>query len=158
VHSWLSPVFYQAQSILETHKTVIKEPAHSLEYIFMLISVAIAVGAIYLARNFYSDEKWTKPRKLASGFKPAYSMLWNKYFLDNIYHSVIVNPLLFVSRTFLWKFFDARIIDGFVNGSAKVTTQAGEIVRKLQTGLAQNYALLMLAGIIIIIALMAFAV
>jgi NADH-quinone oxidoreductase subunit L len=149
LESWLNPVFAQATEILKRPEV---QQVHSIEYLLMLISVAIAVTGIYLANKFYSDEEWSMPRAFAERYKPMYNLLLNKYFLDEGYFAAIVNPLLVLSQSFLWKIFDAKIIDGFVNGSAKIAVASGERVRKIQTGVAQNYAILMIGGIIVILA------
>jgi NADH-quinone oxidoreductase subunit L len=54
----------------------------------------------------------------------------------------------------LWKIFDVKVIDGLVNGSARSIAVWAESIRKIQTGIAQNYALLMMIGIVGIIAWM----
>ena len=146
---FLEPVF--AKSSLIMNRTGSHE-IHAEEYLFMVLSIGIALLAIYVAVKFYSDKRWTQPRKITEKFNPIYKLLWNKYYLDNIYHTIIVNPIEFLSRSFLWNIFDTKIIDGFVNGSAKVILSGGELARKIQTGIVQNYALMMMAGIIIIIA------
>ncbi len=149
MESWLNPVFAQAHEILKRPEV---HEVHSIEYLLMVISVAVAVTGIYLANKFYNDEEWSMPRAFAERYKPMYNLLWNKYFLDEGYFAAIVNPLLSLSQGFLWKIFDVKIIDGFVNGSAKLTVSVGQKIRKIQTGVAQNYAILMIGGIIIILA------
>ncbi|MBI5325408.1 MAG: NADH-quinone oxidoreductase subunit L [Ignavibacteriae bacterium] len=149
LESWLHPVFQQAQTIL--HRTE-GHQVHSIEYILMLISVGIALTAIYLAKRFYSDEQWSVPRAIAGKFKPVHKLLFNKYSLDEVYFAIIGTPVFKLSQSFLWKIFDVKIIDGFVNGLAEVTVNTGERMRRIQTGVAQNYALLMIGGIILIIA------
>jgi NADH-quinone oxidoreductase subunit L len=57
------------------------------------------------------------------------------------------------SRDFLWKVVDVRVIDGLVNGSARSVGAISGVLRRLQSGVAQNYAILMMAGIVIIVAL-----
>lgn len=150
VHNWLAPVFQNSEEIIRNANT---HAYHStiMEYLLMLISIAIAVGGILLARKYYSDEKWTKPRQLATTFKPVYNALLHKYRLDEVYAYLIVDPIFNTSQKFLWRIFDMKFIDGIVNGTAKVTVQLGEYVRRFQFGFVQNYALIMLAGIIIIL-------
>lgn len=150
VHNWLAPVFQNSEEIIKQSNT---HAYHStiMEYLLMLISIAIAVGGILLARKYYSDEKWTKPRQLANTFKPVYNALLHKYRLDEIYAYLIIDPIFNTSQKFLWRIFDMKFIDGIVNGTAKVTVQLGEYVRRFQFGFVQNYALIMLAGIIIIL-------
>ncbi|ROL62308.1 NADH-quinone oxidoreductase subunit L [Bacteroidetes/Chlorobi group bacterium ChocPot_Mid] len=151
IHNWLHPVFSDAETIILKYAPVHSHPAHIVEYLFMLISIGIAVGGILLAKKFYEDEQWAMPRLLAKKFKGIYNILWNKYYLDNFYFSVIVDPLVTTSRNLLWSVFDVKIIDGFVNGLANVTTSGGQLVRKIQSGIAQNYATLMIGGIVVIL-------
>jgi len=150
VHNWLAPVFQNSEEIIRNANT---HAYHStiMEYLLMLISIAIAVGGILLARKYYSDEKWTKPRQLATTFKPVYNALLHKYRLDEVYAYLIVDPIFNTSQKFLWRIFDMKFIDGIVNGTAKATVQLGEYIRRFQFGFVQNYALIMLAGIIIIL-------
>ncbi len=159
IENWLEPVFSSANSIISREKGHFEaQGLHAVEYILMLVSVGIAVLGIYLARKFYSDENWTVPRRLAAKNKGIFNLLLNKYKLDEVYFALVVDPILLISNKFLWKKVDVRIVDGFVNGSASVTRRTGEIVRRLQTGIAQNYALLMLGGIIVIVAWLVFGV
>ena len=84
----------------------------------------------------------------AQKFKGLYNLLWNKYFVDEAYDAAVVNPILQRSRSFLWKIADNKIIDGVVNGSAKIIDVISINIRKLQTGVAQFYALVMMLGIV----------
>jgi NADH-quinone oxidoreductase subunit L len=152
LHSWLTPVFSDAQDIIIRYGPIQGHASHLVEYLFMLISIGIAVGAIFLAKKMYDDQEWSIPRKLAKSFKSTYLLLWNKYYLDNLYHNTIVNPLVITSRNFLWRIFDVKIIDGFVNGLATITNSSGEVIKRIQSGIVQNYATLMVGGIIIILA------
>lgn len=150
VHNWLAPVFQNSEEIIKQSNTLAH---HStiMEYLLMLISIAIAVGGILLALKYYSDEKWTKPRQLANTFKPVYNALLHKYRLDEVYAYLVIDPIFNTSQKFLWRIFDMKFIDGIVNGTAKVTLQLGEYIRRFQFGFVQNYALIMFAGIIIIL-------
>jgi len=120
---------------------------HAIEYLFIAIAIAVALFAIKVAINYYKDEKLSHPRRLAEKFKSAYTLLWNKYYLDEIYFYLIVDPIVNGSRSLLWKKIDVAVVDGAVNGSAKVVASLAEFLRRLQTGIVQNYALLMIAGI-----------
>ncbi len=152
IHNWLSPVFSDAHSISLQYTPVISELPHSLEYVFMLISIGIAVLGIFAANKFYSDPEWKTPKNLAKNFNPIYKLLWNKYYLDNLYHNAIVDPVVKGSRNVLWRIADVKIIDGIVNGLATITMELGATARKIQSGIVQNYAAIMVGGIIIIIA------
>ena len=117
----------------------------------MLISTGIALSGIYLANKFYSDALWTVPRYLARNFRGIYKLLFKKYKLDEFYFATVVDPCIETSRSFLWKIFDVKYIDGLVNGLGRTSMGIGETVRKLQTGIVQNYAVIMTGGIILIL-------
>ncbi len=153
IEHWLEPVFADAQKILALHSSFpvfTSHQVHSEEYLLMVLSILIALAGILLANKFYSDPEWNMPRKIASTFRSLYRTLLNKYYVDEFYFYTIVDPLLFMANKILWKFFDVKIIDGLVNGSASVTVRISEVIRKIQTGFVQNYALIMFAGIIAI--------
>lgn len=151
LEGWLGPVFANAESILSRHHAG-SHPSASIEIIFILISVIVAVTAIFLAGKYYrKDEKWSVPRKIAKNYSGLYRLLLDKWRLDNVYFAAVADPILKGSREFLWKIFDMKFIDGFINGSARVVMGAGEIAKRLQSGIVQNYALVMLFGIVIIL-------
>lgn len=121
----------------------------------MILSVAIALFSIWIAYKWYFyDKKWSTPRKLVTNFSSGYKLLFNKYFVDEIYFRLIVDPIILIARKGLWKFFDEKVIDGFVNGLANLTVYFGEKVRKIQTGYAQTYAVIMLAGALVLITIL----
>ena len=149
---WLHPIFHDAHEILaKSHG----EHAHSLELEWGLMagSLGIAVIGILFATSLYKKSS-SKPDELAAKNKGLYSLLWNKYWVDEIYHAVIVRPTYTMSLEALWKIFDIKVIDGIVNGSARSIATWAESIRKIQSGIAQNYALLMMIGIVGIIAWM----
>jgi NADH-quinone oxidoreductase subunit L len=123
---------------------------HIEEYILMTISVAIGITGILVARKWYS-EGWAIPQKISSSMKGLYQLLLGKYKLDEFYYAVLINPIVNISNKILWKFADVKIIDGIVNGSASVIFSAGQYIRRMQTGIAQNYAIVMMVGILIIL-------
>ena len=59
----------------------------------------------------------------------------------------MVNPIVKVSDSFLWKIADNKIIDGLVNGVASLVESVSGVIRKIQTGVAQFYAVMMMIGI-----------
>ena len=131
------------------------ESHHGLEmmmYVLMIIATAVAFGMWALAKNWYSDPQWKAPRQLSKNFSGIYKALWNKYWLDEIYYAMIIDPIHRLSTSFLWKFTDVGIIDGIVNGSAKTVGMLGSRIRLMQTGIVQNYAVVMIAGIVAILA------
>jgi len=115
-----------------------------------LISLAVAILGIFLAYAMYI-KKWISAEKIGAAFKPIYTLLSRKYFMDELYENVIVKTILY-NGIFKWMaMFDASIVDGTVNGAAGVTSGAGGAVRKLQTGQTQLYVLSIGIGVVAIL-------
>jgi len=149
------------------------EEAHAsrgVELGLMGFSLLIAVGGILLARKFYV----TSPEiadNLALEWSGPHKVLSNKYYVDELYDATVIGGTFAAGRG-LWT-VDRNVVDGAVNGSGWLTivgawfsgltdrtvvdglvNLVGRICeegsfwfRRVQTGLVQNYALLMLVGI-----------
>ena len=149
IGNFLNPIFTDAHNIINSnHGGMIQEPSAMLELLFMLISVCIAVLGIYMAKKYYADGTLERPKKLAKNMPGLYSLLFHKYRLDEFYFVAIIDVIVNFSRNFLWKKFDAKGIDGIVNGTGTTTMFVADNTRKIQTGYLQKYAMLMTAGII----------
>ncbi len=109
-----------------------------------VVTTAIALASVYLAYWMYlvSPGKADEVQERVGGL---YGLLWNKYYVDEIYDGLILTPYMKLSQMF-WQVLDARGVDGAVNGIARLTGAVGERVRRLQTGNVQSYALVMLIG------------
>jgi len=77
---------------------------------------------------------------LAKKFKPLYSLLDHKYWVDEIYGKLIVAPLLMISRFVLNGLVDNGIIQGTVSGLVGTARGGGWIVRRVQSGNIRSYA------------------
>ena len=144
IKNWLAPVFADAHS----KKITYGMPSHFVEILLMVISVAGAAAAIWLARHVYL----TKPGladQIANRMKKGYTVLLNKYYVDEIYNKLIVQPIYKVSDGFLFKFTDVKIIDGTINRTASLIDLFSNNIKKIQTGVAQFYAIIMMIGIVI---------
>jgi NADH-quinone oxidoreductase subunit L len=141
-HNWLAPIFKNAERKLAVYGM----HTHFEEILLMTISVAGAAGSILFARYVY-----LKQPEIASSasrkFKIIYKILWNKYYVDEAYDNTVVNPIVKVSDSFLWRIADNKLIDGLVNGTASIINYASGIIRRVQTGVAQFYAIVMVLGI-----------
>ncbi len=119
-----------------------------VEYIVMLISVIVALLGIWLARSgYFRMASW--PGKLSKGM--IYTTVLNKYYVDQIYDVGISRPTVKFSEI-MAEWFDLGVIDGLVNGVAAFFNWVAGWLRRLQTGFVQNYAILMGAGIILVLA------
>ena len=120
-----------------------------LMYSMMGLSTGIALVGIFLAYVMYIRNP-DLPAKIVDKFKLVYKIIYNKYYVDEIYDATVVNPTV-KSSFFLWRVIDVRVIDGFVNGVGRLVELKSEVLRLFQTGYVRNYALSMLFGGVIII-------
>jgi NADH-quinone oxidoreductase subunit L len=135
LHEFLSPVL----------TTEIKhESAHSTEYMLMGISVAIAVIAIVIAVGKFSKKPQLED---AQGFG---KVLENKWYVDELYDTLIVNPLNSLAA-FFKNVIEKSGIDGVVNGVGKMVQYSSRQLRLLQTGQVGSYVLYMVLAMVVIV-------
>ncbi|GIV55034.1 MAG: NADH-quinone oxidoreductase subunit L [Candidatus Kapaibacterium sp.] len=148
LEQWLDPIFAASHALITQQHA--EHASHTLEYVLMAVSLGVALTGIALATAFYRRQS-ARPAQLAERFAWLYRVLWRKYFLDEFYYAVVVDPIYRLSVRVLWRITDVAIVDGAVNGVARLVGRIGELVRRLQTGYAQSYAVLMMAGILAIV-------
>jgi NADH-quinone oxidoreductase subunit L len=130
-------------------------PAHEgaislgTEWSLILASVAAALAGIAAALLFYGRRP-AIPAWLVRRFPRLYRLLLNKYYVDEFYAAVIVNPLVRGSEA-IYRHFDLKVIDGAVNGAGRLAALGGRVLNRLQSGRLKDYALGLLAGLIIIL-------
>ncbi len=115
--------------------------------LFMVISSVVGLAGIAFA--------WTRYSKRVPSDEPTgalHRLLANKYYVDEIYNALIVQPVKNGSHFLLWKLVDNGIIDGIVNGVAAIIRFIGGTLRRLQTGLVQVYIVSMVLGIVLFLA------
>jgi NADH-quinone oxidoreductase subunit L len=121
----------------------------STELTLMAISVVIALIGILIAYVFYIKRP-AIPGILAEKGRTLYTVLINKYFVDEIYEFCFVDSLKSLG-TALWKGFDDVVIDGAVNGVGYLTVGLSGVLKKIQTGFVQSYAFSMIIGGVIVV-------
>ncbi len=131
---FLSPVINQ------THQTTL---SHNTEYMLMGGAVVLIVGVIFFA---YSKYKNYEPKEDIS---PLGKALENKWYVDELYNSIIVKPLQAIANLFN-NTVEKKGIDGFVNGVGKAVNYSSRQFRLLQSGQIGNYVLLMVLGILVL--------
>jgi NADH-quinone oxidoreductase subunit L len=123
------------------------EASHSLEITLSIVAVVAALAGLLVAWRMYAkDVKQGKSEGL-------HKLLYNKYYVDEIYQAVVVGPLVWLSRNLLWKIVDVGVIDGTVNGIAEGTSAVGDRVRHTQSGNTRSYAVWVLVGAVLVFAL-----
>jgi NADH-quinone oxidoreductase subunit L len=83
-------------------------------------------------------------------------ILENKYYVDEIYDTTLVQPIETVSREGLWKIIDKGVIDGGLHSIGEAVTELGRVGRYLQAGFVRGYAAIILLGALILIGLFAY--
>jgi NADH-quinone oxidoreductase subunit L len=120
------------------------------------VATAAGLGGILFAYLFYVARP-ALADSFASTFSAPYRWLYNKYFVDEAYDAMVVEPIVQGSRSVLWRGFDVNVIDGIVNGLGFVSRHIGGGLRRLQSGYIRSYAAWVVLGSIILIAFMGLA-
>jgi NADH-quinone oxidoreductase subunit L len=123
------------------------------EMVLTAISVAFGLGGIALSYVMYVLSP-AIPEKITSALGGVYTLVYNKYFVDEVYDAVIVHPLVQGSESVLWKTADAGLIDGIVNGAGTQSQGIGSILRLLQSGNIRSYATWVVIGAVALIVAM----
>jgi len=146
---FLEPTF--AQSSVGNAEAA-EAAAHALEIPLAIVAVGAALLGFAVAFWLYLKQPG-KPEQLAKSMRGLYNTLLHKYYVDEIYSALIVKPLLWISTNVLWQAVDVRTIDATVNGIAEGTTGIGDGVRHTQSGNTRSYAVWVVIGALVIIAI-----
>jgi NADH-quinone oxidoreductase subunit L len=119
----------------------------SLEHWLSVVAVVAAAAGLAVAIWMYS-------KKVQRGTSEGvHELLYNKYYVDELYAAAVVRPLMWLSRNVLWKVVDAGMIDGAVNGLADGAAAVGDTVRHTQSGNTRSYAVWVVVGAIVVLAI-----
>jgi NADH-quinone oxidoreductase subunit L len=169
-HQFLGPVVSAADAAgASGHKGV-----HLLPFILMAVTTAIGLAGWFTAHYFYFV-KPEQPNLLMNRMKGAYTLLWNKYWVDELYDRIAVEPSKAVGRSFdkvdtvgidrvvvaveqvtdlsaagsTW--FEKYVIYGLINVMGYVNHIGARILRQLQTGLVHHYAAILVTGLVVLV-------
>ncbi|MEW6137941.1 MAG: NADH-quinone oxidoreductase subunit L [Thermodesulfobacteriota bacterium] len=145
---FLAPVFAPAEAVLKGEHAAAHHSV-ALELTLMGVSLAIAIAGFFYARWMYLTEPGAAQR-MVERFPGLHKLVYNKYWVDEIYDILFVNSIVRFSQ-FLWKMFDDAVIDGIVNGTARIARGWGAVLRRLQSGVVKDYALSILVGVVFVI-------
>ncbi len=144
-HHFLEPVLavYPEVGVAARH------PSQGLELLLMGVSTVVVLGGVYYAYRVYVQQP-TLADDLAQRLGFLYRLSFNKYFVDEAYNLLVVRPFQALAEG-LWKWFDIRVVNGAVNGSGHAVTRISGVIRRVQSGLIQHYASIILLGVIFIL-------
>jgi NADH-quinone oxidoreductase subunit L len=146
---FLEPIF--VQSSVGNAETA-EATGRALETPLAIVAVITSLLGFAMAFWLYLRQPG-KPEQLAKSMRGLYNTLLNKYYVDEIYAALIVKPLLWISRNVLWQTVDIRAIDATVNGIAEGAMGIGDGVRHTQSGNTRSYAVWVVIGALVIIAI-----
>ncbi len=155
----IPPIFWEhGDKIGEFLAPVLGHPeghgSHAEEIFVILISITVAVLGWIIAYKMYIKNT-ELPQKLQDRFQGVHKLLFNKYYIDELYSKTIVQPVLKASDKIILG-FDTYIIEGIVNGVPNLIGAFGRKFREVQTGMLSNYALVMAIGTVCIIGIWIF--
>jgi NADH-quinone oxidoreductase subunit L len=125
--------------------------AHELEMRLLWISIAIALAGLALAAVYFGHEA-VRAARAAPRFAGLQRVLFNKYYVDEAYERLLGRPLVWLSRRVFLGIGDRLILDGTLDGLARLAHRAAGGLARLQTGNLHYYALLALAGAVVALA------
>jgi NADH-quinone oxidoreductase subunit L len=150
-HAWLE---HWLEPVTQTGAALMPVPVVSHGTEWTLIAVAVATGlAGIIAAVRLLDLTALVPASAAPAETGFGRVLWKKWYVDELYDAVIVQPLLWVSRKVLWRVVDVGVVDGAgVNGAAGLSRILGWLASRLQTGELGFYAIVFVLGVVVVLA------
>ncbi len=149
---FLEPVFRSTAALHGETAVNADAASHSLELALAAISLLTAFAGLGLAWLFYV-RKPGSAAALAQRLRPVYTLVDHKYYVDELYSAVIVQPLQIATRVFLG-LFDKLLVNGFGAGAAAGTLGLGSLVRRVQSGNIRSYAGWLALGAAAVLAIM----
>jgi NADH-quinone oxidoreductase subunit L len=120
-----------------------------------LTYISVAFGLIGIALSYYMYVVNKElPDRIASALDGLYNVVYNKYFVDEIYDATVVMPMIAGSTTVLWHGVDQRVIDGIVNGVGTESKSIGGLLKQLQSGNIRSYATWVVLGAVALLIVM----
>lgn len=149
---YFAPVFIRG---IEISETIVKHSldAHeagttAVELSLIAVSVAVAISGIFIARMiFLTGKKVPDSEESHTGIK---RILTKKYYVDEFYHNFIVEPILLFGK-FLADHVERNFLDLMLRGTGRVAVAISLVLRRVQTGIVVDYAILIVLGTVVIL-------
>jgi len=131
----------------------ITEGGDNTEWLLMGISVLFSFAGLFLAYTLYVSKPYL-PQRIAERLGSFYDVVLNKYYVDELYATLFVKPLVDGSTKILWQGVDRKVIDDSINGAADGARHVSDEVRHMQSGNLRSYAGWIAAGAAIVLVYM----
>lgn len=137
---WFEPLIAKLPEVKAAHTA-------SEEWSLMGASVSLAAISALGAAYMYLKKEGAA-EKAAEAFGPLYKIVNNKYFVDEAYFTVLINPLVTASKN-LWYYVDVNVIDKATYLVTDLVRGSGSFVKSLQNGNMQQYAMYVVLGVVV---------
>ncbi|MEO8138203.1 MAG: NADH-quinone oxidoreductase subunit L [Gemmatimonadota bacterium] len=155
LHHWLEPITAAGARVSEGLGTLAVLPEGGVENALIGLAIAIAALGLFLGMTITLKAK-TVPAHDAPAERGLWKVLYNKYYVDELYNRYLVQPLVGFSRIVLWRSIDQSVIDGAgVNGAANLSRALGWIGSRIQTGQVGLYVVLFVVGAVYVLGMVA---
>jgi NADH-quinone oxidoreductase subunit L len=157
LHHWLEPITHSADEIrfAQIGEFAHASPVGGGHVLWGAITTGAALVVVILTASFVSGQKTlpaTESPEPAAGLP---RLLYNKWYVDELYDRIIVRPLLGTSR-FLWRWVDHFLIDGVVNLTGALSKGVGWFGSLFQTGQVSTYAFVLTLGALAVLGVLIF--
>jgi NADH-quinone oxidoreductase subunit L len=144
---FLSPVFSAGTNGVAAPESAEASATLGMQLVHALTGLPVIVAVLGLLVAWWMYVRNPKlPKRVADSMRGLYTLIYNKYYVDEIYTAVFVRPLLWISTNVFWHGVDEGLIDGTVNGAGRVARESGSRLRELQSGNARSYAAWVVVG------------
>jgi NADH-quinone oxidoreductase subunit L len=149
LHTWLHPVITGAEEVWATYAPPAAEIHHAAWPI--LLAIAIGIGGLALAWVILRPQTLGPPERTPAYEGDLERVLYNKWYVDELYHTVIVRPVWWLSRAF-YSVVDRGTIDGLIDGFVgRGSMLLGMAAGRVQTGQLNTYAFVIVIGVIVVL-------
>ncbi len=151
IEAFLEPSFRAVGAAGAEHAAAAEEHGGAgTEIALMIVSTLVALAGIVVATLFFLRQP-ERAARLATSASGVHRLLLNKYYIDELYNAVIVQPIKRTSQKLLWRGVDAGLIDGSVNAVGLVVRGWSAVLRRTQTGSVRAYAMSLFVGVVTIL-------
>ncbi len=152
LHDWLHPLTESADAIMAQNAGEVAHasPLGGGEALWAVLSFALATAVVVLSALALGRRR-VLPAAEAAPARGFGRVLYNKWYVDEIYDATVVRPIVATSRFFA-RWVDQGVVDGLVNGVGYTSRAFGWVNSRLQTGLVNSYAFAIVLGALLLLA------
>jgi NADH-quinone oxidoreductase subunit L len=149
LHEWLHPVIAGAEGVWAANVPPIPEVHHAAWPI--VLAIVIGVAGLGLAWTMLKPDRLGTPDETPAYGSPIGKILYNKWYVDELYEKLVIRPVESLSRAF-YSFVDRAAIDGIIDRIlGRGSVALGLVAGRTQSGQVNTYAFIIVVGVLIIL-------